>query len=650
MVPIGSDQHICKWSKAFRNMPCLMLLIVKEEEVRHYEPVSDIIEFLPSSLKWLDWSYYSFESLPANFQPRNLVGLNMTFSSLVEICKEPKQAFDKLTILNLSFSQNLLRTPNFSEMPNLQRIVLKSCVSLVEVHPSIDNLKKLISLNMKNCRNLKFFLSSIQMESLESLNLSGCEKLEALPEIQGNMELPSELLLGCTAIRELPSSIGRLFGISLLDLCSCKYLVRLPDSVSKMRKLKVLILKGCLNLVTFPESLGDLEELEELYAGNTAIQRLPDSMIKLNRLKILSLKRRRKIKSEFATDMIFPCAYYGLKELKSLDLSGCILSGDKIFALTCLTTLVELNLSRNKFVSLPDSISQLSRLRYLNITHCHELKKLPKLPQSIEELYAEDFLAIQSILALRIYPRLYLVSFTNYSFNQQSYTEKSNDNSVLDQILNLFLSESIGDWMNYAIIFPERAIPTWFKHQSVEEKILLKLPQDWYDNRFKGFAICCVTCMGAGFHDPNSGLSGKYDNTFIKAKLICKNHPEELKVLEKECKVSTMSRSYGWCVCFAYIPFHSLLRLSDTEVRDFNQYGLFEASIQRKMTRQWGVHLIYKSERQFFQSRTEKELPAERLSQVNLIRRIAQPKSFIKKAGADAFRKLVQACADAYGT
>ncbi|WMV34813.1 hypothetical protein MTR67_028198 [Solanum verrucosum] len=464
------------------------------------------------------------------------------------------------------------------------------------------------------------------------------------------MELLSELLLGCTAIQELPSSIGRLFGISLLDLRSCKYLVRLPDSVSTMRKLKVLILKGCLNLATFPESLGDLEELEELYAGNTAIRRLPDSMIKLNRLKILSLKRKRKIKSEFATDMIFSCAYDGLKELKSLDLSGCILSGDKIFDLTCLTALVELNLSRNKFVSLPDSISQLSQLRYLNITHCHELKKLPKLPQNIEELYAEDFLAIQSILALRIYPRLYLVSFTNYSFTQQSYTEKSNDNLVLDKILRLFLSESLRHWMNYAIIFPESAIPTWFKYQSVEEKILLKLPQDWYDNRFKGFAICCVTCMGAGFHDPNSGLSGKYDNTFIKAKLICNNHPEELKVLEKECKVSTMSRSYGWCVCFAYIPFHSSLRLSDTEVRDFNQYGLFEASIQRKITRQWGVHLIYKSERQFFQSRTEKELPAERLSQVNLIRRIAQPKSFIKKAGADAFRKLVQACADAYGT
>lgn len=365
MVPIGSVQHICRWSNAFRNMPCLRLLIVKEEEVRHYEPVSDTIEYLPSSLKWLDWSYYSFESLPASFQARNLVGLNMTFSSLVEICKEPK-AFDKLTILNLSFSQNLLQTPNFSEIPNLQRIVLKGCVRLVEVHPSIGNLKKLISLNMMNCRNLMFLLSSIQMESLESLNLPGCEKLEALPEIQGNMELLSELLLGCTAIRELPSSIGRLFGISLLDLHSCEYLIILPASVSKMRKLRVLILKGCSNLAVVPESLGDLEELEELYAGNTAIRRLPDSMKKLNKLKILSLKCRRVINSEFATGVIFPCAYGGLMALKSLDLSGCNLSGDKLIAITCLFTLVELNLSKNKFVSLPDRISQLSRLEYLN--------------------------------------------------------------------------------------------------------------------------------------------------------------------------------------------------------------------------------------------------------------------------------------------
>lgn len=114
-------------------------------------------------------------------------------------------------ILNLSFSESLLRTPNFSDTPHLQRIVLKGCVSLIEVHPSIGNLKKLsIFLDMENCKNLESLPSSIQMESLESFNLSGCEKLGRFPEIKGKMNLLSELFLGHTAIWELPSSIGRL--------------------------------------------------------------------------------------------------------------------------------------------------------------------------------------------------------------------------------------------------------------------------------------------------------------------------------------------------------------------------------------------------------------------------------------------------------
>ncbi|WMV34794.1 hypothetical protein MTR67_028179 [Solanum verrucosum] len=392
MVPIGSDQHICKWSKAFRNMPCLRLLIVKGEEVWHHDLICDPIECLPSNLKWLDWSYYSFESLPAYYEPGNLVGLHMTFSSLVEVFKEPK-AFDKLTVLNLSFSRNLIRTPNFSEIPNLQRIILKSCVSLVEIHPSIGHLRKVIFLNMENCKNLKSLPSSIQMESLEIFNLSGCEKLEKFPEIQGNMELLSELLLAHTAIWELPSSVGLLSGIILLDLHSCKSLVRLPASVSEMRKLKILSVKGCSRLANFPENLGDLTQLEELYAGNTAIWQLPDSLLNLSKLKVLSLRRSRKVKRQTGGSLMLPPFWesHDLRELKSLDLSGCNLSDNQTGALMNFPSLLELNLSRNKFISLPDVISRLSQLRYLNITQCQELKKLPKLPPSVEELYAEDF-------------------------------------------------------------------------------------------------------------------------------------------------------------------------------------------------------------------------------------------------------------------
>ncbi|KAM3308369.1 hypothetical protein P3S67_010113 [Capsicum chacoense] len=427
MVPIGSDRHICKWSKSFSKMPCLRLLIVKGEEVRHHDPIGDPIKYLPSNLKWLDWSYYSFPSLPADFEPGNLVGLNMTFSSLVEIFKESK-AFDKLTVLNSSFSGSLLRTPNFSDTPNLQKIILKSCVSLVEIHPSVGNLKKLIFLNMENCKNLESLPSSIQMESLESLNLSGCQKLENFPEIRGNMELLSELLLARTAIWELPPSIGQLSGVSLLDLRSCEKLVRLPASASKMRKLKILI-------------------MEELYAGNSAIWKLSDSIGNLSKLKVLSLRRGRKVKHQTSCSLMLPSywGFYGLRELKSLDLSGCNLSDNLTVALTNLPSFVELNLSRNKFISLPDSIRQLSHLRYLDITHCQELKELPTLPPTIEELYAEDFLAKRCIANLPMYPRLNLVSFTNYCFDQQSNTEDSNGSSVLDEILRFYLSNNMDD-------------------------------------------------------------------------------------------------------------------------------------------------------------------------------------------------------------
>ncbi|KAG5601706.1 hypothetical protein H5410_033076 [Solanum commersonii] len=564
MVPIGSDRHICKWSKAFRNMPCLRLLIVKGEEARHHDP----IEYLLSNLKWLDWSYYSFVSLPADFEPGNLVGLNMTFSSLVEIFKEPK-AFDKLTILNLSFSGRLLRTPNFCESPDLQKIILKSCESLIEIHPSIGNLKKLIFLNLENCKNLKSLPSSIQMESLESFNLSGCQKLGKFPEIRGNMESLSELLLARTAICELPSSIGQLSGISLLDLRSCENLVRLPASVCEMKKMKILILKGCSRLAIFPENLGDLNELEEIYADNTAIWQLPDSIGNLSKLKNLSLRKGWKVKHQSARSLLLPWMFHALRELKSLDLSGCNLCDKQAAALMNLASLLELNLSRNKFIYLPAIFRRLSHLRYLNIAHCQQRRI-----QDFEMMGALLQKAKESIANLQMYPRLKLVSFTNYSFDQQSFTMESNGRSISDEILS--------------------AIPWWFKYQSVGEKISFQLPINWYNDKFKGFAICCVALMGEGVCSPDSRLSGKYDYAFINAKLTC-NHLKDLKVIQKECKVGTASRRHGQCVCFAYLPLYSSL-----QVGDINRYSLFEASMHGCIARQWGVHMIYEDERTFF--------------------------------------------------
>ncbi|MCD7473447.1 hypothetical protein HAX54_015317, partial [Datura stramonium] len=609
VVPCELESYICNRSRAFRKLSSLRLLIVKGDEIGCYGPISDPIDYLPNSLQWLDWSYYPFESLPANFQPRKLVGLYMFSSCIVELW-EGFKVFDRLTTINLSWSKNLRRTPDFSGVPNLQRIILKQCVSLEEVHSSIVYLRKLILLNMENCKNLEFFPSSIQMESLESFNISGCLKLQNFPEIEGNMDSLSELRLAHTAILELTSSVGCLSAISLLDLSLCKELFGLPTNVCQLMKLKILILKGCSRLTTLPENLGNLEQLEELYADDTDIWQLPDSINFLNKLIVLSLRKGWNVKCHSSVNLKLSNRN-DLWKLKKLDLSGCNLLDEDIYDLRLLSSLSELNLSRNKFVYLAD-IHHLSQLRYLNITYCENLRMLHSLPRSLWELHADDFLAKDCTFFLPSCKELHLISFTNSSY-EQLYSDKGSDSSLMvdngqrenmisttvqnltdsiRRIEMIFLSERVPS----AIIYPERAIPKWFDYSSKEEKISVNLPKDWYNENFLGFVVCCSTYMGDGVYGPaDSSISGNYDNTFIKTKLICRDHWQELKVVEKRCKMSTASSTFCCYLCIAFIPFYSLWQASDDtlDITNPNQYWLFEASLDLSISNDWAVRLVY---------------------------------------------------------
>lgn len=79
-----------------------------------------------------------------------------------------------LQFIDLSGSKYLIKTPNFSEAPNIETLVLQDCTRLVEVHPSIGVLKKLILLNMRNCKCVESLPPSISLESLEIFILSAC--------------------------------------------------------------------------------------------------------------------------------------------------------------------------------------------------------------------------------------------------------------------------------------------------------------------------------------------------------------------------------------------------------------------------------------------------------------------------------------------
>ncbi|CBI39354.3 unnamed protein product, partial [Vitis vinifera] len=245
-------------------------------------------KFLSNNLRDLYWHGYPLKSFPSNFHPEKLVELNMCFSRLKQLW-EGKKGFEKLKSIKLSHSQHLTKTPDFSGVPNLRRLILKGCTSLVEVHPSIGALKKLIFLNLEGCKKLKSFSSSIHMESLQILTLSGCSKLKKFPEIQENMESLMELFLDGSGIIELPSSIGCLNGLVFLNLKNCKKLASLPQSFCELTSLGTLTLCGCSELKELPDDLGSLQCLAELNADGSGIQEVPPSITLLTNLQKLSL-------------------------------------------------------------------------------------------------------------------------------------------------------------------------------------------------------------------------------------------------------------------------------------------------------------------------------------------------------------------------
>lgn len=92
-------------------------------------------------------------SVPINLHLRNLVVMDMQYSNLKRLWDNQEPQFlEHLKHINLSHSVHLTETPNFSYLPNLEKLALVNCKSLVLVHKSIGTLhKKLVHLNLKGC-------------------------------------------------------------------------------------------------------------------------------------------------------------------------------------------------------------------------------------------------------------------------------------------------------------------------------------------------------------------------------------------------------------------------------------------------------------------------------------------------------------------
>lgn len=356
-------------TEAFAKMNRLRLLKVSNflgiGKEGYKEPLSVSFEFPSYELRYLYWHGYPFGSLPSKFHSENLIELNMCYSYMRELWKG-NEVLDNLNTIELSNSQHLIHLPNFSSMPNLERLVLEGCTSFLEVDPSIEVLNKLIFLNLKNCKKLRSFPRSIKLECLKYLSLSGCSDLKNFPEIQGNMQHLSELYLDGTAISELPFSIGYLTGLILLDLENCKRLKSLPSSICKLKSLETLILSACSKLESFPEIMENMEHLKKLLLDGTALKQLHPSIEHLNGLVSLNLRDCKNLAN-------LPCSIGNLKSLETLIVSGCSKLQQLPENLGSLQCLVKLQADGTLVRQPPSSIVLLRNLEILSFGGCKGL-------------------------------------------------------------------------------------------------------------------------------------------------------------------------------------------------------------------------------------------------------------------------------------
>lgn len=196
----------------------------------------------------------------------------------------------------------MTKTPDFTGIPNLEKLILEGCINLVMVHPSIGILKSLRLLNLKDCTSLRSLPSAMSLGSLEICSLSGCTKLDQFHEVMEDME--------CLT-KDMPRP-------------------RVDDSSTLLSLNRI----KCINIMGLISSI--------------------PNVIKLS--------------------------------LRNCDLPEGAIPGE----ISRLTSLEVLDMGRNKFISLPASINQLGKLKFLALAHCNLLESVPELPSNIEYVEARD--------------------------------------------------------------------------------------------------------------------------------------------------------------------------------------------------------------------------------------------------------------------
>ncbi|XP_030962291.1 TMV resistance protein N-like [Quercus lobata] len=414
-----------------------------------------------------------------------------------------------------------------------------------------------LKLSKSNIKLENAFKQEFQYENLKAIRLVSCESIIKLPDLccpnLENLEIKY-----CKKLIEVDKSIGFHEKLKRWDLTGCSHLQILPSTL-KLKSLEYFELNGCRRLEKFPDIHPEMNCLKYLDFFRCGFRELPSSLLYLTGLNPLGLGVSKLTNflvgaKNFSGPTGFLC-------LNQLDLSGSPrieVELDSWMQPDYFPVLESLSLASTGIVTIPESISRFTKLKFLEIQDCKELREIPRLPQSIRTVCATncDRLDTQPSSSLLNLFREILGNLPN----------------TVDEIPKCYGSERPKIGMVYHLELPVTKIPEWLKFNHVGNPIsflvgpnfsnlvvCIAIPSKDVDNDI--VSMCEVDFFINGkrqFTVCNWWAKGNYDHVWlIYAKVNISNTSEENRIVVvfkgQNIPLHRM-RIYAACICCPWKP------------------------------------------------------------------------------------------------
>ncbi|WCJ18060.1 disease resistance protein (TIR-NBS-LRR class) putative [Euphorbia peplus] len=344
------------------------------------------------NLRYLNFYDSSTSSCNTNIQvhlPQGLEYLPEQLSQLEELWNGV-QNLANLKLIDLSYSEKLIKISDLSGASNLEALYFYGCTSLVEITSSFECLSKLTTLSLEGCSSLNILPSCFHgLLSLKTLSMERCSMLENLPDDICNLKSLSRLNIAyCKNLCGLPQNLGNLESLEHFEV-RVSGIKELPDSICNLTSLSYLDVSACVNLSGLPRNFGNLGSLEILYAYGSGIKELPDSICNLKKLRILdvsecvnlhglpqnlgNLESLKLFVARGSNIEELPVSICNMGACTTLDLGECFNLHRLPHNLGNLESLEELLGDGSGIKEVPSSINNLRELEALDFSKCQGL-------------------------------------------------------------------------------------------------------------------------------------------------------------------------------------------------------------------------------------------------------------------------------------